>query len=146
MRGASPTRSCRNWVVALGALLSWAALAPSDAQAACGRRGASSHLHFEHEMDLAALAEGGETAAPAGGAPERPGPCSGPSCSRRPAAPPAPVVSAPSDSESWACLCTPIEHPACGSLPSSLREIPVRPSHDGPSLLRPPRPGAPTSR
>src|SRR5690242_11146145 len=144
MRSSVTERSLRRPAGALLALLGWALVAPSVARAGC-----SHYVTYQAERDALAVlfapsVVGVAEDQPAGRwtppPPQRPRPCSGPSCSKPPAAPAVPSVAVTRHVEAWAFLGDPLAPPGLTSTrldaPAS-RPCPVRTAG---TVFHPPRP------
>ncbi len=133
MRGWSPGRLAR---IAVGALLTLLAgslaLSGGSALAGCDHPGPGL-AHFEQLVSAGAMPEAEPMPS------ERPKPCSGPMCSKPPAAPPVMPVTAAFGVEPWACLATPeaAVSPNPAPLPPPERE--ARPDRRAASIFHPPR-------
>lgn len=120
-----------------GALLVLATLAPGSARAGCYKPHATAS-HFELLVRVGAMAEPigpGSEATPPG----RPPTCSGPLCSRGPAAPPVTSWTAPGVPESWACLVERLRPDAASPSPLPRDAAPRRPADRALSIFHPPR-------
>ncbi len=132
---------------ALGRVAGWAVpilagllLAPSGARASCGD-------YVVTRLSGAGLAPAGEHAAPAGelpsAAPRPPKRCPGPYCSQVPAAPPAPMPTAPPQTAlEWGCVTDGLLVAAPGRSAGLAEQTACRPVRLPSAIFHPPRPSA----
>ena len=140
MRATAFGRLVRFTVGALLALLACDLSRPSIARAGCSHPADPSAVesaHFEQLARLGALAT--RPGDPPTG-PARPAPCSGPTCSKAPAVPLAPVQAPPHRGAPEAILDPADLAPDLGSAPTAPADPILRPAHADPAIFHPPRP------
>ncbi|HWE39794.1 MAG TPA: hypothetical protein VG406_24810 [Isosphaeraceae bacterium] len=137
MRNRGRWQRARLWAGAIVALLAAPALAHGDCGASGHDRDGSLAIagHFDRLRHAGAIPR-----QPAGDSPMPTAPCSGPSCSRQPVAPPAPPPMTPGwRVESWCCLDLVLVPAPSPSRPRPTSEPGARPRHLGPTIFHPPR-------
>ena len=122
---------------AIFALLAVVAALPGSARAGC-LIPHDSASHFEHLVRAGALPEAAEHDE-AARLPGKPPTCSGPLCSRGPAAPSSSWWAATPGPESWACLAEGLAPVASSSSPLPPEVATAPPAGLAPSLFHPPR-------
>jgi hypothetical protein len=141
MRSTIVRRSVRAWAGASFALLACVLLAPSKSQAGCshGVIVGSGQKGLDPLLDPLILGQPAAEPSP-GSVPTDPRPCSGPSCSGRPAVPPAPAAAVVRFVEPWACLAVfpPLAEPGPGRYATGSDTL--RPIHSPSAIFHPPRP------
>lgn len=140
MRSRSAWRPARLPAIAFFATLACALAAPSESRAGCDAHLAPPGGGPADPLGL--RLPGGDPADPSDGMPR---PCSGPSCSRAPEAPPAAPAAEVRFSPQWACL-GPLAAPAKPA--GSFGRPPAggsRPIHAATSIFHPPRPDSAAS-
>lgn len=132
-----PERLARPMAGACLALLALAVLAPGTSRAGC----VQDHLapsHFEHLVRAGAMPEAAVVGSEAT-LPGKPPTCSGPTCSRGPAAPPLSTWVASGVHESWACLAERLLPAAASPSPLPPVAAPDLPADRALSIFHPPR-------